>query len=367
MIAIHPLPSIAEVEALWRAMAPAARHSFFVSWPWIHTWLTCLPAAIKPHLLTVTQGGLAIGVGLLVKRRLWRNGVINSRTWLLNATGDPELDRIFIEDNGLVAREGYDEAAWKLWAQAFTEQCPDWDEVELRGVRPGRLAAWEGYGMRLREEMAMTSRYVELDQVRDSRHPYLQLLGKKTRAHVRKTAQAFEKHGPIVVQAAQSPAEALVFFGELKTLHQQRWAARGMGGAFVHPFFELFHASLIQQHFSAGVIQLLRVKAGEQTIGVLYNFLHANDVLVYQTGFNYALVESPNKESPGLLTHALAIDHNTQLGFRRYDFLAGDSQYKQALATASEQLWWGAIQRDRAKFRFEDQLRTLWRQVTRRA
>jgi CelD/BcsL family acetyltransferase involved in cellulose biosynthesis len=143
-----------------------------------------------------------------------------------------------------------------------------------------------------------------------------------------------------------------------------RQVSRGTLGAFSYPFFETFHTALIQHHFDEGVIQLLRVKAGQQTVGVLYNFIHSNEVLVYQTGSNYVLVESKNKQSPGLLTHTLAVEQNNMLGYRRYDFLAGDALYKRVLSNGSEQLWWGTVQRGRIKFRLENVARKAWKRIS---
>lgn len=347
-------------------MTRVAPHSFFLSWPWIRTWLACLPASVKPHLMTITRDSLPIALAVLVRSTLSRLGVIRSRAWALNATGHEHLDQIFIENNGLLVREGHEASAWTLWADSFLEEREDWDEIVLRGISPALLHTWRRPNLRLRQDMLLTSRHVDLDPTRSGSRSFVPGLGKKTRAHIRDTLAAFTKHGPISLEVARSSAEALVYFGELKALHQQRWASRGVPGAFDYPFFETFHTALIHHHFDEGVIQLLRVKAGERTVGVLYNFIHANEVLVYQTGSNYSLVESRNKQSPGLLTHALAIEHNTALGHRRYDFLAGDGQYKQVLSNGSGELWWGAVQQSRVKFRLEDRLKTGWRRATAR-
>ena len=364
MISLHPILSHADLHIVWRGITDVARHSFFLSWPWIRTWLSCLPSSVQPHLLTISNGTMAVAAAILVKSNLRRSGFVMSRTWVLNATGDPALDQIFIENNGLLVREGHSDVAYRQWADSFVHEHSDWDEIKLRGVPPAMLEVWDHPQLAVRQEMELTSRFVDLDAVRAANVPFMQMLGKKTRAHIRHTRSSFEKYGPITVEVAKTMTEALVCFGELKSLHQQRWVKRGLQGAFGYPFFEIFHSALIRDHFDDGVVQLLRVKAGEQTVGVLYNFVHANDVLVYQTGFDYSLVESPNKQSPGLLTHALAIEYNVHRGHRRYDFLAGDSLYKQVLANGSEQLWWGAIQRRRAKFSAEAVLKTAWHRIS---
>src|SRR6185369_1925198 len=98
MVVITPLPSLVEVERLWRAVMSTASHSFFLSWPWIRTWLACLPHELTPRLMSVTsESGSIVALALLVRRTLRRRGVVPTRTWILNATGDPNLDQIFIE------------------------------------------------------------------------------------------------------------------------------------------------------------------------------------------------------------------------------------------------------------------------------
>jgi CelD/BcsL family acetyltransferase involved in cellulose biosynthesis len=363
MVVIHPLPSLAAVESVWRSLASATRHSFFLSWPWIRTWLACLPAHVKPHLMQIYEGDMAIAAGIVVKSTLHRRPMLSTRTWTLNATGDGDLDQIFIEHNGLLARQGFSEVAWNSWADSFLSDRDDWDEISLRGVPPAVLDAWQHPTIQLREEMVLIGRYVDLDHVRTTAPSVLNVLGKKKRAQIRYTQKTYSKHGPICVEVAADVAQAHEFLAELKVLHQQRWQSKQERGAFGYPFFEQFHSQLLTEHFGDGVIQLLRVRAGNQTVGVLYNFLHQGQVIVYQTGFNYGLVESWNKESPGLMTHALAIDHNLALGYHRYDLLAGDSAYKQALTDSSESLWWGRVQRRRLKFRAEDGLKTAWRYV----
>ncbi len=315
--------------------------------------------------MQIYEGDLVIAAAIMVKSNLRRRPMLFTRTWTLNATGDHEMDQIFIEYNGLLTRPGFGELAWSSWAGTFLRDRDDWDEVSLKGVPPAMLGAWQHPSVQLREEMALVGRYVDLDQMRVNDSSILSALGKKKRAQIRYTQMAYSRHGSIVVEVAQTTEQALEFLAELKVFHQQRWNSKAERGAFDFLFFEQFHSELIGMHFNEGIIQLLRVRAGNHTVGVLYNFLHQGEVIVYQTGFNYGLVESWNKESPGLMTHVLAIEHNLALGYNRYDLLAGDSEYKQALADKYESLWWGRVQRRRLKFRAEDGLKNAWRYVAR--
>jgi hypothetical protein len=122
------------------------------------------------------------------------------------------------------------------------------------------------------------------------------------------------------------------------------------------------------QHSSASILERVSSNSSEYVLEnkrsvCCTTSFHQDTVLVYQTGFNYSLIESANKEAPGLLTHVLAADYNVSQGHARYDLLAGDSEYKQALANKCELLWWGRIQRRRLKFRAEDSARCLWKRI----
>ncbi|HEY6178199.1 MAG TPA: GNAT family N-acetyltransferase, partial [Kofleriaceae bacterium] len=133
------------------------------------------------------------------------------------------------------------------------------------------------------------------------------------------------------------------------------WAERGQAGAFL-PFVHRFHQRLIEQRFASGEIQLVRIRAGDATIGCLYNFVWLGEVAFYQSGLAY---ETDSKLKPGLVCHALAIDHAARAGHRCYDFLGGDSRYKQSLATDARELVWLRLQKPRLRFALEDAARTL--------
>jgi len=79
-------------------------------------------------------------------------------------------------------------------------------------------------------------------------------------------------------------------------------------------------------------------------LGYLYNFLYAGTVSNYQSGFSYL---DDNRHRPGLLAHGFAIEQALSRGLQRYDFLAGDSPYKQRLGEDAGQLSWCRAQRNR--------------------
>jgi CelD/BcsL family acetyltransferase involved in cellulose biosynthesis len=155
----------------------------------------------------------------------------------------------------------------------------------------------------------------------------------------------------------ETTTEALAAFDLLGDFHRSRW---GRKGAFANPGFRPFHEELIARGVPMGTVRISRTLAGDQTIGVLYNFVHDGRVLNYQSGFLY---ESDGRLKPGLVSHVLAIQDSIARGERSYDFLAGGGGHKSRLANREHAMKWIAIGRDSPERRIEAKLRDAKRML----
>jgi CelD/BcsL family acetyltransferase involved in cellulose biosynthesis len=162
-----------------------------------------------------------------------------------------------------------------------------------------------------------------------------------TRQQLRRSNRDYSAGGTVTIERAGSVARGCEFLAALAALHQASWTARGQPGAFANPFFGRFHCALIARGLGRGEIDLFRVAAGSQTIGLLYNFRYRGHSLAYQSGFDY--VGASNHEKPGLTCHHEAIRFVARMGVVRYNFLAGDDRYKRSLANRAETLHWIAV------------------------
>ncbi|HMG53253.1 MAG TPA: GNAT family N-acetyltransferase [Kofleriaceae bacterium] len=341
------------IRDVWCALEAAAPPSYFLSWGWVETWLDALPASAAVALCVARRAGAPVAAFFLGARTRWRHRVLRSRELHWNETGHDEYDEICIEYNGMV----HDGAPPPL-AEILARLPGGWDEVYLpaldaegpiaRGLAGGAGPLW------LRVEGKKPSPVVDLAKVRAA-GDYLKLLGGSTRSSIRRAQKLYAARGVLALEVAASPAEALAVFDELVALHRRAWGDRGEAGAFV-PFVHRFHRSLIERRFAAGEILLARARAGDATIGCLYSFVWQGNVSFYQSGLAY---ETDGKLKPGLVCHALAIEHCARAGHRWYDFLAGDSRYKQSLATDARALIWVRVQRPRLRFKLEDLARVV--------
>ncbi|HUB44237.1 MAG TPA: GNAT family N-acetyltransferase [Acetobacteraceae bacterium] len=346
------------VEAAWRALEAEADPSFFQSW----TWVGCLAEERFrcPVLLSATRDQRTVGLALL---NCTPGSLGSERLWL-NESGDPTLDAVYTEHNGLLlARDASDLLPACLSTMLRAGVQPDiqgggrWGRLlRLAGVDSAHLAAGRKAGtVRLLKQSAAP--FVNLATLPAGPDGYLTILSANTRYQLRRSNRCFARLGPIEVRQARTEPEALAFLDALASLHQSTWRARGEHGAFANPQFLRFHRALIARALPRDELALLRFSAGGLILGYLYNFRLRGRVFTYQSGFDYraaAELAGPHAK-PGLTCHYTAILRAQAEGAVSYDFLDGPVRYKNSLTRSATPLYW----LDAAP-RFSGQSLALW-------
>ncbi len=357
-ITVEPAPAFARIETLWRELEARAAAPFFLSWHWIGPWLVTIEE--RPHLLVAREGDRILGLALVLVARQWRQRVLAVPTLFLNQTGDPDRDVVTIEFNDVLAEHGR-ETAVRRAVLAYLA-----GNEEVAGERYHAIV-WQGALQRIEADLralqlpwraiaATSSAHVDLAAIRHSRRTYFEQLSGNTRRQIRRACELYEARGGLVLEAAASVEEALRFFHAAGVLHQARWEARGKPGAFAHPFYIRFHELVIRNGLPLGAVELVRVRAGDQPIGYLYNFIHRGRVSYYFSGFAY---ERDNRLKPGLVTHSLCIARHLAGGHAVYDFMGGSERYKTSLGRPGPNLSGFIIERPLTLFRVEATLRRL--------
>ena len=317
-----PVRDLTTLAAEWQALEAEADASFFQSW----TWVGCRAAErfAAPWRLRVERDGRCVGLALLNRR--------HGAFWL-HESGDPGLDAIYIEHNGVLLAC----TAADLLAPCLGALLAPGRRLVLSGVDAAELTAARRQGVvRLRRHSLAP--YVDLAALPAAPEAYLASLSANTRQQLRRSDRRLGGSGGIVVTRAATVAEAVAFLDALAVLHQATWTARGRPGAFANPAFLRFHRALLARAVPNGEADLLRISGVAGVIGYLYNFRRHGRVLTYQSGFDYAAAGRHGK--PGLTCHHAAITAARADGATVYDFLAGADRYKTSLATAATRLYW---------------------------
>jgi CelD/BcsL family acetyltransferase involved in cellulose biosynthesis len=327
-ITVSAVQDLNTLETKWRDLEARSNASFFQSW----TWTGCMAEQrfANPELVEVRESGRTVALALF-------NRV--GRTLYLGESGDAALDDVFIEFNGVLTEAGRETeltlACLQSARDARGKGFPHWRRhLVLSGIGADTLVASEQIGpvLRMRDRLA---HFVDLSACADD---FLRRRSANTRQQLRRSDRDYARSGDITIERAESLAQGLEFLDRLAALHQASWQARGQPGAFANPAFTRFHRTLIARGLGRGEIDLLRIAAGPQTVGYLYNFRYRGQSLAYQSGFDQASAGRHRK--PGLTCHHKAIQFAAGWGATRYDFLAGDDRYKRSLADRTESLHW---------------------------
>lgn len=339
------------VASIWRALEVAARPVYFQTWSWIEAWLRALPPEVLPQLAVISRNGAVVAACFLGRRTQFRHGLLPVRGRYLNTTGVEGLDELLVEHNGLLCAPGE-----VCQLGALVELLPrDWDELVLPAVGVDAFGPHLDPRYRLRVTGEVVAPFVDLARVRAA-GDYLKLLSANTRSQIRRARKVA---GPLVIEVASSAAHASEIYDELVALHTASWRERGEPGVFADPWFDRFHRGLIAERIGHGEIDLVRLRAGNRTIGCTYNLIANGRVLFYQSGL--ARFDDPHMK-PGYLCQAAAIERAAAAGHAVYDLLAGESRYKSSLSTGATPLTWLRVQRRLARFAIEDQLR-VWKRA----
>jgi CelD/BcsL family acetyltransferase involved in cellulose biosynthesis len=260
-----------------------------------------------------------------------------------------------IEYNGILADRALAHATIEACLEALTRRLRHSDQLVLSGIDPDlEMAACHTasrVGLVAEVKRADAVWWIDFAKVRQGGGNYRATLGRNTRQAVNRAIRLYVERGPVEFRVMETTSEALTAFDLLEAFHEARWGRRG---AFANPGFRQFHEELIARGVPMGAVRISRTLAGDQTIGVLYNFVHDDRVLNYQSGFLY---ESDGRLKPGLISHVLSIEDSIVRGERGYDFLAGSAGHKSHLANAEDAMKWIAIGRDSAERRLEANFR----------
>ena len=355
VVNIGPLPPLEQLRSTWKELEARANASFYISWDWIGVWVERAAAGRDLRLWSAMRDGVVVALGILVRGQRKLAGLPFCESWHLHCTGDEFGQQLWVEHNDLLVDQRH--------GNVRSEMLDHWSKVANRASElhlPGLHG--DGWPAQVIGRLDHTcsrrmSGAVSLDLVRQKQFDFTAVLGAHARRFVRRSVKEYQTLGPIAVEVADTREEALAALERLGELHARRWEAKGQASLFRRDAFVEFHRTLALRSLGDKRVQFLRVRAGPHDIGVLYSFVLGDRVYVYQSGFDYGLLEKHGR--PGLVTHTMAIQHNARLGFKHYDMLAGESRYKATLATEVEPMTWAVLRKPALRFRLESGLRRL--------
>jgi CelD/BcsL family acetyltransferase involved in cellulose biosynthesis len=342
---LEPVGDLSAVEELWRTLDVNTGHSFFASWTWLGTWLRMIPWDFTPQLVRAEKGGQIIAAALLVPRRE-KHGIGPVRQFHFNSTGEDAFDCVTTEYTDFSGPGTSDPALWPAFLEWFAEHANS-DELIVPGVAAERIeGAPKSHSLLEARRNVPAFRVGELRSMLQT--GIQDRLSRNTRQQLRRSIRAYEHFGPLRIDEAETIDKAQAYFTALRELHIRSWTQRGKPHSFRYGFFEKFHRALIACGIPDGSVKMLRITAGDDAIGYLYNFRRGNRIYAYQSGF-----DTRKNLRPGYVCHALAIAHSAERGAETYDFLAGYNRLKDSFADSRYVMSWCRYRQRKLRFQAE--------------
>ncbi len=337
-------------ERIWRALEAVAHPSYFLSWGWVSNWLAALPASERLALAVMHDGRDVSAAFFLAQRRVRRNLVLQNNALFFNATGTPRHDDLGIAHNGMLAAPG----ARRSLAHVLDGLPAEWDELHLPAIDRD---AFDDLGA----ASPLSSRY-KVTLERETLAPFVDLAAVRARGYdvlMPATTRPRLDHaraalGPIDIEVATTPVQAMDIYGELLRLHARNAASKHERAAFASAWVEAFHRRLILDRLAHGEIQLLRVSTAGRTLGCLYNFVYGGRVISHESGL--ASLDDAQIDL-GVLTQAASIEHNAAAGHTQYDVR------DEVLSTTANRMVWLSVQRPLAWVSLENTARRWYESI----
>ncbi|HZR44435.1 MAG TPA: GNAT family N-acetyltransferase [Ktedonobacteraceae bacterium] len=351
VVELLPYSEQAEAARRWQELERLTNNTGLTnSWTWIKTWLEHHAGIVQATFAFGQRGKQTIGAALIVQANYKRKGLSIDRVHL--GTGK------YVEYNRLLVVPQYlDSFAMELVRTVQNKF--RWSELHLDGFVPEHgdalLLAGRSAGLSFEVDVKASPAFDFRKATDDGYEDVISALGKNTRYQIRRSLRLFEQQfGQIALEWAETPEQAKDILKELIELHQKRWTQMNQSGAFDKPHLRSYYVGLIDalKLWPQGSAIVCRVKAGETTLGCIFNYVENGHIMFTKGGM--AQFED-NKLKPGFVTHlicmeecrkrSLSEEQNGRQGLWNYDFLAGDEPYKDNISNTAGNLIWATAER----------------------
>ena len=323
------------LEVHWRRLWRSANGCIFNSWPWVSAWWSEIGRhahELTPHLAFITDDDVPLALLPLQVRRDSDSGMVMLQPF---TSGTVQGCSVLPEYPDLLARPGFRQAALSEYIAEFSRQrILQADLFEAAYLVPEcdlsvliSSLAHQHFGVLRASAAQCYSAHLGAGF-----SAYLGALQPHRRSDCRRLLRLSEK-SRLSFELAPITSGAL---HELFSLHQRAWIERGEQGAFGQDRIRRFHERLIATREDDFAVLIGRLSDSAGPLSIVYGFLLRDVFYFYQSG--NVLDAERGVRSNGIVAQLLTMQALAEMGVERYDFLAGEADYKRRLATNIDQV-----------------------------
>lgn len=342
-VAMKAVDCVADAMVLVAALEKFS-HSIFLTSPWMASWLHTIGDKTEIYsLLFFNKQKELVGICFITRANIRRRKFFKIEQLSLNES-EVKGNKFIIEYNGILHDPDFHDDVLYSFIEFLSCSGLKFDELRINAAEADAFHNLKklciDFGLNLIEDETSKAYCTNLCGYDGDPDNYLASLSKSKREQIRRSIKYFRQFGEPQLEFASGRDECLEYFHKLGELHQRAWNNRGTAGAYANQNWVDFHNRIISDYPDR--VQLIRISYGSHILGYLYNLIDGKVAYSIQSGFNYS--EDKN-DRPGIVSHFMVTNDYIRGAMLRYEYLAGDSQYKHSLSNAHRQFSWYMVQK----------------------
>jgi CelD/BcsL family acetyltransferase involved in cellulose biosynthesis len=301
---------------------PERSTDFFMSLAWQRTWWQHLGRGNLAVVAIRDDNGKLIGLGP------WFIEEVDNQC-MVRTIGCQDVSDYL----SALAKPGFESPVFStLFEYMHSSEAPLWDNFALCSIPQDNPTLTllpqiaEGFGLVTSTEQEDVCPIIYLP---DDYEGYLEQLDKKQRHELRRKRRRAEENGVscyIVGPEHDLNAEIEAFFALMATSSPDK------ADFLTKPGHKEFFRAIGREMFDAGILQLMFLLIENQRVAAMWQFAYQDRMMLYNSGLNQSAFPSL---SPGVVLLTFSIEEAVQRGFKIYDFLQGDEEYKYRMGSVT--------------------------------
>jgi len=328
---IAGVPEFLALRDEWNELLQASESEcLFLTWEWLYTWWKHLAGDRQLSIRVVRRRGQLIALAPFCLRppSLSQLRVLPVLEFLGNGcVGSDYLD--------FIVRRGCESEASRVFASELADErvVLDWRQLRRGSCAAAGVAAELGErDWSVSDTVTNTCPFISLAGM--TWEAYLATLGAEHRYNFNRKWKRLNRDYTVQFEQVHTEEQCRESMDLVMELHNMRWRDRGGSDAFDTPGLVAFHREFSRLALDRGWLRLYVLRLNRQPAACLYGFLYGPTFYFYQSGFDSAY----QKQSVGLVSMGLGIQHAIEEGAEEYDLLHGDEEYKSHWSRESREL-----------------------------
>jgi len=313
---------INSIESIWLDLQVRSDCHYFLTWDWFGSWLKQVK---KPfYLLQATYNNQVVALSVIFENTRRVFNFRNKTQWWLNRTGDEEFDQSWIEYNDFLVDKKYANDLREALVLFISKQ-DKWSEF-VAGMLSNEVENFLDYLSYSKRYIIEDSGYqINLNDISTSFKS--DVLSRNTRQKINQTQRLLTQQGSLSFKVFTSQKDKLSKVSSVAAFHINKWKNSETPSGFENPVF----ANCLEEQLKSEHSEVAELTLNNRPIAYLINYLYEGRVYFYLSGLSD---EFEGKIKLGLYLHSLTIEYYRAQNLTYYDFLAGNSRYKQSLSNS---------------------------------